>query len=99
MTAPTRLPDLDRVRVSVLDRMEKSDRLVRGAIFLAALFELLLMVASFMLIDWNDRLQRLAFVLAGCGYTIVALGLVALAGHVTRVGDRVLAALEGAQAR
>lgn len=97
MTVPA--PDLDRLRASVLDRIERSDRLVRGAILLAGLFELVLLVSSFMLIDWNDRLQRLAFVLAICGYTIVALGLVALAGHVSRVGDRVLAALEGSGAR
>lgn len=89
-------PDLDRVRVSVLDRMERSDRLVRGAILLGGFFELLLFVAAFLLMDWRDSAQRLAFVLAVTGYTIVVLGLVALGGHMTRVGDRVLAALEDA---
>ena len=49
-------PDLDRIRGSVLDRMEKSDRLVRGAILVAALFELLLFIGAFTLIDWHDRL-------------------------------------------
>ena len=92
-------PDLDRVRASVLDRMERSDRLVRGAVLLGALFELLLFVVAFLIIDWRDPLQRLVFVLAITGYTIVVLGLVAVGGHVTRVGDRVLAALEdGARA-
>ena len=86
--------DLDRMRASVLDRMEQSDRLVKGAILLGALFELLLFVGAFLLIDWDDRLQRLAFVLAVGGYTIVVLGLVALGGHMTRIGDRVLAALD-----
>jgi fatty acid desaturase len=89
-------PDLDRMRADVLDRMERSDRLVRWAILLAALFELLLFVAAFLLIDWRDPLQKLVFVLAVSGYTIVVLGLVALGGHMTRVGDRVLAALDGA---
>ena len=87
--------DLDRMRASVLDRMEKSDRLVKGAILLGALFELLLFVGAFVLVDWDDRLQRLAFVLAVSGYTIVVLGLVALGGHMSRIGDRVLAAMEG----
>ena len=31
---------------------------------LSALFQLLLLVAAFVLVDWDDRLQRLAFVLA-----------------------------------
>lgn len=87
-------PDLDRARANVLDRMERSDRLVRGAVLLGALFELLLFVVAFMLVDWRDPLQRLVLVLAVTGYTIVVLGLVAVGGHVTRVGDRVLAALE-----
>lgn len=91
-------PDLDRMRADVLDRMERSDRLVRWAILLGALFELLLFVAAFLLIDWRDPLQKLVFVLAVSGYTIVALGLVALGGHMTRVGDRVLAALDGGHA-
>jgi hypothetical protein len=89
-------PDLDRVRISVLDRMERSDRIVRSAILLAALFELLLFVAAFLLMDWRDPAQRLAFVLAVTGYTIVVLGLVALGAHMSRIGDRVVAALEDA---
>ena len=86
-------PDLDLVRADVLDRMEKSDRLVKGAILLGALFELLLFVVAFLVVDWRDPVQRLVFVLAVTGWSIVVLGLVALGGHVTRVGDRVLAAL------
>lgn len=89
-------PDLDRVRASVLDRMERSDRVVRGAILLAGLFELLLFVAAFTLMDWRDPAQRLAFILAVTGYTIVVLGLIALGAHMSRIGDRVVAALEDA---
>ena len=39
------------------------------------------------------RLAHMVFVLFVTTYTIIVLGLVALAAHVSRVGDRVLAAL------
>ena len=44
--------------------------------------------------DWRNETQVLLFVLSILGYTIVALGLAALGAHVSRVGARVVAALE-----
>ena len=89
--------DLDDIRQSVLDRMERGDRLVRGAILGAAAVEALLIVSALMLMDWGDRLHRLVFVLSILSYTIVIVGMFALAGHITRGFGQLLGALaEGA---
>jgi hypothetical protein len=94
MTAPARTPDLDRVRAHVLDRMERSQRVTRLAILGAALLELLLFAVAFRLVDWRDPVQKLLFVFSVLSYTMLALGLIALGGHVSRSVGRVLAALE-----
>ena len=85
---------LDDVRHSVLDRMERGERATRWSIIAAAVLEALMFVAAFMIIDWQDRLHRLIFVLSMFTYFIIALGLIALGGHVTRTAGRILAALE-----
>ena len=90
--------ELDNVRLGILDRMERDERLVRYAIIGAALLELLLFVAAFRMLDLQDRLHKILFVFFVLSYSIVALGLVALAGHVSRSVGRVLAAIEGAAA-
>ena len=87
-------PSLDDVRRSVLDRMERGERAMRLSIVAAALLEALMFVAAFRLIDWQDRTHRLIFVLSVFTYFIIALGLMALGGHVTRTAGRILAALE-----
>ena len=94
MTAPAHTPDLDRVREHVLDRMERSERVTKLAIFGAALLEVLLFAVAFRLVDWRDPLHKLLFVFSVLSYTILALGLIALGGHVSRSVARVLAALE-----
>ena len=90
MPSPDRLDD---VRRSVLDRMEHAERLVRLAVFGAALAELALFAVALTMVDWNDRLERLLFVFSVISYTIIALGLAALGAHVTRSVGRVLAAI------
>jgi len=74
--------------------MERQDRYVRFAIFAAVLLEAVLFLVAFRLIDWTDRTQVLLFVMGVLGYTITALGLVALAAHVSRSIGRVLATME-----
>jgi hypothetical protein len=86
--------DLDSVRRSVLDRMERSERLARWAIIAAAVVEALLFVVAFLIIDWDDRLHLLLFVLSVLSYWIISLGLIALGAHVSRSAGRILAALE-----
>ena len=84
---------LDTIRVGVLDRMERAQRNMRLGILGAAITELALFVVAFTMIDWSDRLERLLFIFSVLGYTIVVLGLVALAAHVTRSVGRVITAL------
>ena len=91
--------DLDSIRTSVLDRMERGDRLVKSAIIAAAMVEGLLLVAAIFIADWSNPLHRLVFILSILTYSIVACGLVALAGHISRSVGRVLIALESMSAR
>ena len=90
---------LDAVRASVLDRMERGQRVVRGAILVAALLEATLFAVAIVYVDWKDRTQVLLFLLSVVGYSIVALGLIALGGHVSRSVGRVLAALDALESR
>ena len=86
--------DLDNIRQGVLDRMERGDRLVKSAIIGAAVVEGLLLAVAISLADWSNPLHRLVFILSILTYSVVACGLVALAGHVSRSVGRVLIALE-----
>jgi hypothetical protein len=86
--------DLDSIRQGVLDRMERGDRLVKGAIIAAAMVEGLLLVVAIFIADWSNPLHRLVFILSILTYSVVACGLVALAGHISRSVGRVLIALE-----
>jgi hypothetical protein len=91
--------DLDLIRQSVLDRMERGDKLVRGAIIAAAVVEGLLLAAALFIADWSNPLHRLVFLLSILTYSVIACGLIALAGHISRSTGRVLVALESLNAR
>ncbi len=84
----------DDVVTGVLDRMDHNARTRRLAILGAAVAEGLLMLIAILKLDWRDSTQVLLFVFAVLGYTIVALGFIALGAHVSRVGARVVAALD-----
>lgn len=95
----TSAQDLDSIRQGVLDRMERGDRLVKGAIMAAAILEGLLLVVAIVIADWSNPLDRLVFVLSILTYSVIACGLVALAGHISRSTGRVLIALESLSKR
>lgn len=82
----------------VLARMDRHAQHVRAAVIAAAMAEGLLLIIALLKIDWQNDTQVLMFVFSVLGYTIVGLGLVALAAHVSRVGARVVAALDGRDA-
>jgi hypothetical protein len=92
---PTQAADLDAMRTGVLDRIERHARNVRFAIFGAALAEAALMAIALLKLDFSNRFEVLVFVLFVLTYTVIGLGLIALGAHVSRIGDRVLAAIEG----
>ena len=85
---------LDDIRHSVLDRMERGERVMRLSLFGAATLEALMFATAFLLVDWDNRLHLLLFLFFLFSYFIVVLGLLALAGHVTRSVARVIAAIE-----
>lgn len=82
------------VVTGVLDRMERHARMMKLAILGAAGVEGLLLVVALLIVDWADNTHVLLFVLSILGYTIIVLGLAALGAHVSRVGARVVAALD-----
>ena len=86
-------PDLDAIRASVLTQMERHERSVKLAILAAALAEAVLLGMALWLVDFSNRFEIVVLVLAVLSYTIIAFGLLALGAHVSRVGDRILAAL------
>lgn len=87
-------PNLDEIREGVLNRMERHARVLRLAVYGAALVEMLMLGIALWLIDWQDRTHLLLLVLSVLGYTVVLLGLVGLGSHVSRTAGRVIAALE-----
>ena len=91
---PTRPGDLDVVRGRVLDRLERHARNVRYAIFGAATTEAALIAFALFKLNFSERFEVVVFVLFLLTYTVVCLGLLALGSHMSRIGDRVLAALE-----
>ena len=87
-------PTADDIRIGVLKRMEHQATMVRVATLGAAAIEALMLGLALWLIDWNDRMHILMFVMAVLGYTIVVLGFVALGAHVSRACNRVVAVIE-----
>jgi hypothetical protein len=77
-----------------LARMDRQAQRVRLAVYGAAGVEGVLLVVALLAMDWRNETQVLLFVFSILGYTIMALGMVALGAHVSRVGMRVVAALE-----
>jgi hypothetical protein len=85
---------LDNVLASV-DRHAQTTRL---AILGAAALEGLLLLFALWKLDWQNETHLILFILFVLTYTVIALGLVALGAHVSRVGARVVAALSGGAA-
>ncbi|HEX6250278.1 MAG TPA: hypothetical protein VFZ56_02460 [Gemmatimonadaceae bacterium] len=84
----------DDVVAGVLDRMEHYAKMMRLAVLGAAAVEGLLLVVALLKVNWADDTHILLFIFAVLGYTIIVLGLVALGAHTSRVGARVVAALD-----
>jgi Kef-type K+ transport system membrane component KefB len=79
---------------AALDRLDRANRRVTQTIILAAAIESILLVFVLLVIDFADPLHRLVFLLAMLTYCTLALAIVALGAHVSRVQERLLTALE-----
>jgi hypothetical protein len=84
---------LDDIRAGVINRMERHARNVKLAMGGAAFVEVLLIGLAAAKLEFSNRFEVLVFAFFLMTYTIVLLGLGALGAHVSRVGDRVIAAL------
>jgi hypothetical protein len=85
---------LDGVRGEALARIERGERNFKLAFFAAVAFEALFLVVFLLAADFSNRTHVLLLVATVGGYTVVVLGLVVLGAHVSRVGGRVLKAIE-----
>jgi hypothetical protein len=86
-------PNFDSIRSGVLRRMEQHARHVRLAIAGGVILELLMLGIAGFKLEFSNRVEVVMFALFVLTYTLIVLGMFALGAHVSRVGDRVLAAL------
>lgn len=91
---PDRIDRLDRIRGATLARLERSERQIKLAVAAAAAWEALFLTAFLFLMEPGNRLHLLLLVASVGGYSLVALGLIALGAFVNRCTLRVLKALE-----
>ena len=87
MTAPS-------ASQTALDRLDRANRRVKLLVFVAASVESILLLAVLLVIDFKDPLHRLLFLLSMLTYFTLALAIVALGAHVTRVQERLTTAIE-----
>lgn len=79
---------------SALARADRHARNARLVVLGAAAVEGLLLLLSLILIDWGNPTHVLLLLCTVLVCSVLGLGLLALGNHVSRVGARVVAALE-----
>ena len=79
---------------AALNRLDRANRRVTQLIMVAGVIEAVLLGLVLVSIDFKDPLHRLVFLLAMLTYFTLALAIVALGAHVSRVQERLLTALE-----
>lgn len=86
--------NIDEIRNSTLQQIEKTESNYRLAFIGAAAIEVAFFAAFLLLADFSNRTHVLLLVTAVAIYTILACGLTALGLHVSRNTLRVLRAIE-----
>ena len=86
--------NISGVRQTALDRIERSERQYKIAVFVAAAIEAFFLGGFLLLADFSNRMHVLLLIATVAIYSILALGLVALGIHVNRSTLRVLNAVE-----
>ena len=79
---------------AALARLDRANRRVTLIIIAAAAVEAALLVTVLLIIDFDDPLHRLVFLLSMLTYFTLGLAIIALGAHVSRVQERLLTALE-----
>jgi hypothetical protein len=91
--------NINRIRKTALERIERNERNYKLAFFGAALFETLFIATFLLLMDRFNRMHTLLLIATVANYTILALGLVALGAHFNRISLRILKAIETLETR
>lgn len=86
--------NLDEVRTSALDRIERSERNFKLTIYIATLWEALFLGAFIFAADFSERLHLLLLIATVGSYSMVVLGIVALGAYMNRSLLRVVKAVE-----
>jgi len=86
--------NINEIRASALDRIERAESRYRVAFFGAVAIEALFLAGFLLLANFSDRTHVLLLVATVAIYTILALGLLALGSHITRSTLRVIKAIE-----
>jgi hypothetical protein len=87
-------PNLDEVRGKALASIERSERNYRLVFMIAAVWEVLFLLAFILAADFSNRLHLLLLIATVGSYSMIVIGLVALGAHVNRVVLRILKAIE-----
>lgn len=90
----TDVNNINEVRRTALDRIDRSERHYKLTFFVAAVIEGLFLAGFLLLADLSNRMHLLLMLATIAIYSILALGLVALGVHVNRSTLRVLNAVE-----
>ncbi|MDH3271756.1 MAG: hypothetical protein OEN56_10505 [Gemmatimonadota bacterium] len=85
---------MDRARQSALAAAERSERLTRWLLGLAAVFEAGVLVAVLLVIDWSNSTHQLVFLCACLMYAPLALVMVSLHSALDGATQRVLVGLD-----
>ena len=86
--------NINGVRQTALERIDRSERHYKMTFFVAAIIEASFLGGFMLLADFSNRLHVLLLIATVAIYLILALGLVALGVHVNRNTLRVLNAVE-----
>ena len=86
--------NINAVRKTALDRIDRSERHYKVTFFAAALIEASFFAGFILLADFSNRMHVLLLITTVAIYSILALGLVALGVHINRNTLRVLNAVE-----
>jgi hypothetical protein len=86
--------NINTVRKTALDRIDRSERHYKVTFFAAALIEAFFFAGFILLADFSNRMHVLLLITTIAIYSILALGLVALGVHINRNTLRVLNAVE-----
>lgn len=85
---------VDEARIRALAAIERSERNYKLAFFGAVVFEALLLGALLLAADFSNRTHVMLFAGFVGSYSVVVLAIVALGAHVSRMGQRILRAID-----